>query len=335
MRCYVYKITQTIAVAAAALLFAASGGTACSQNGQPVTVESIRVGILKDLTAGPAVIADAQGYFAANGLNVTFTRFETGTQASAALAEGNLDIAYVTEFIMVRNILDNQPVRVIASDSKYEGVLLAARKSSGIDGVVALKGQRVGVNTDTVNLFYLSRLLERNGLSLRDITVVNGTQTQLINYYNAGELSAVVFSRIYVNQLEPQSDILTWPAQGNQTSYRLAVARADRITAYEELVEKYLRAIDAAEQFILNQPTDAKTIIAKQQNLDSGYIETEWPLTRFMLSLDLAVVAIMNDEAKWMSEAGLVSPNKIPDFAAFFYLDALRAVNRSAVTIIR
>lgn len=318
------------AAALLAVLGACNG--ACSQNNSKAV--SIRVGILKDITAGPELIAAAQGYFTAAGLNVTFEHYETGSQASEALIAGKVDIAGMAEFIMVRNALRNEPVSIIASDSKYEGVLLAARKSSGIDNVTRLKGQRVGVNMATENYFYLSRLLERNNLSLEDITTVNGTHSQLIELYNRGEINAVVFTRLYVDQLMPQSDILTWAAHGNQSGYRLVAVRSDRIAANQELIKRYLGAIYAAENYIFNRQADAKLLIAKEHGFDPGYIESEWPLTRFGLSLDMALIAIMNDQAHWMNEKSMEAA-PIPDFAMFFYVDGLRAVKPEAVTIIR
>lgn len=325
---------NSIRILLAALVMISTGiDASCSRNNGREVV-SLRVGILKDLTSGPDVIAEDQGFFADAGLNVTLVRFETGAQACAELLRGNLDIARTAEYVAVRNILSNQPLNILASDSKYDGVLLAARKGSGIDSVTGLKGHRVGVNTDTVNYFYLSRLLERNGIDLKDITVVNGTQSQLVSFYNRREINAVVFSRIFVDQLVPQSDILTWPAQGNQTGYRVAAARPDWVEANHEAIEWYLGAIDRAVDLISSQQANAKMIIAEKQNLESHYIEAEWPLTRFQLSLDLALVSTMNDQAQWINESGTEAA-KIPDFASFFYVDALKDIKREAVTIIR
>jgi ABC-type nitrate/sulfonate/bicarbonate transport system substrate-binding protein len=310
-----------------------SGG--CSPGGSGRQPELITIGSLKDLTGGPAVIADDRGYFKDNGFDVQFVRFETGAQSSEALIRGEVDIAYMAEYIMVRNTLDRQPVRVIASDSNYESVLLAARKSSGISSIAGLKGQKIGVAVQTINLFYLDRLLENEGLGIKDVTPVDGTQAQLIQQYNQGELNAVVFSRIWVNQLQPQSDLVIWSAQGNQTGYRLVVARREWVEQHPDLILRFLKSLDSAINFILNNQAEARAIIQKQLDLSAGYIETEWPVTHFGLSLNLSLLAAMNDEARWMIQNGLTMEKDIPDFAAYFYLDGLRTVKPEAVNIVR
>ena len=86
---------------------------ACGQSTsqlEPVTVAAYAgdVGTL-------VFLAQEQGYFADNGLEVTIREYEAGKLAADALLAGEVDIATAADFVLVSNSFDNDDLRVLSN----------------------------------------------------------------------------------------------------------------------------------------------------------------------------------------------------------------------------
>lgn len=57
--------------------------------------ETVKIGILKTTASGPIFIADAKGYFAAEGITPQIVYFESGQPISVAVASGDIDVGSV------------------------------------------------------------------------------------------------------------------------------------------------------------------------------------------------------------------------------------------------
>lgn len=63
--------------------------------GAAAHAETVKIGILKTTASGPIFIADAEGYFAAEGVTVQLVYFESGQPISVAVASGDIDFGSV------------------------------------------------------------------------------------------------------------------------------------------------------------------------------------------------------------------------------------------------
>jgi NitT/TauT family transport system substrate-binding protein len=57
--------------------------------------ENVKIGLLKTTASGPIFIADAKGYFAAEGITAELVYFESGQPISVAVASGDIDFGSV------------------------------------------------------------------------------------------------------------------------------------------------------------------------------------------------------------------------------------------------
>jgi sulfonate transport system substrate-binding protein len=76
-------------------------------------------------------------------------------------------------------------------------------------------------------------------------------------------------------------------------------------------------------------------LLQKYLNVDASYVESIWPDNRFGLSLDLSMIASMEDEARWIISNNLTTSEQVPDFNVYIYEDALSQIEPEAVNIIR
>ena len=74
----------------------------------------------------------------------------------------------------------------------------------------------------------------------------------------------------------------------------------DWINGRPEIVNRFLKSLAQAEDYLTRNPAGAKTIVRKRLNYDDVFTETIWSENQFSLSLDQSLIAAMEDEARWI-----------------------------------
>lgn len=283
-------------------------------------------------------VAQEQGYFNQNGLNMTAHKYDTGTGALNGVLNGANDIVVgTTEFPLTARALEGNRIRTIASISKSEFIYIVAREDRGIHGVSDLKGKTIGTTFGTIAHFYLGRFLDLNGLSIQDVTLANlKTPAEWVNAVVNGSIDAVATAQPYADLAKDGlgSNAVFWSIQSSQPLYAQAIATDEWITSHPELVNRFLKSLLKAEAFTVNHPAEAKGIVKNQLNLTDVYIGGIWSENQFSLSLDQSLLLAMQDEAQWLISNNLTNATTIPNFINYLYVDGLKSVKPGAVNII-
>jgi NitT/TauT family transport system substrate-binding protein len=143
--------------------------------GQPRA--TVRVGELGITADGMLYVADAKGYFAEQGLNVEFVRFDGGAAMMAPLATGQIEVAGSSGInVAMFNAMARELPIILVADNTYDGKqdILMARTDlrDQIRRPADLRGRRVAINAQGSILQYiLGKALERDGLTLNDVDV--------------------------------------------------------------------------------------------------------------------------------------------------------------------
>jgi aliphatic sulfonates family ABC transporter substrate-binding protein len=281
-------------------------------------------------------VAQKQGFFTQNGINVTIRDYDTGLASTNALLNGEVDIAGAAEYPIVRLALQNQSIQTIAVINKSALENLMCRRDHGIENVSDLKGKTIALPQGTIAEFYLARLLSLNNVSMSDVTLVNMTLSQSADALVNGDVDAIVNWQPYTNAVADRlgGNAVVWSVQSSQQSYGVMICRDDWVAANPDLVNKFLKALAQAEDFINSNPAEAKAIMKNQMNFTDVYMETVWKQNQFSLSLDNSLVVAMEDEARWMIRSNLTNATSVPNFLHYIYLDGLMSVKPESVNII-
>ena len=328
------KKLPAIVLAIVGALSVGLAGPGCSPKAEPLTVAWSPFE-----SSALMYIAEDQQFFTRNGLDVTSRRYETGAASLDGMLAGEADIAVgTTEFPIVRRTFQKAAIRIIAIIDRSEFVYVVARKDRGIQQVSDLKGKRVGTTVGTIAEFHLGRLLELNGLNMRDVTIVDvKTPAEWVNAVADGDIDAIATAQPYANAARDRlgGNAVFWPAQSNQPQYGLASATDNWIAAHPEAIKRFLKSLAQAEEYAARNPAAAKAIVQKRLNLEAAYMETVWAQNQFGLALDRSLIAAMEGEARWMMANNLTAERTVPNFLEYVYEDALKAVKPRAVNIIR
>lgn len=330
------RILTTSLVAVIIVVLIVAGTLIYLNINNPATsnLEQVSVTDVQVVFSSILYVAEEQGYFTQNGLNVTFPKYPTSEAGFIDLSNGKVDFVQSSEYPIVRAVFDNRDIAVVATIDKADLVNLIGRKDHGIEDISDIVGKRIGVGKGTIREFYLGRYLDLNGMSIQDVTIVNLSLQESVNAVANGTIDAVVTpDTVWYNRVmaELGSNGVAFPIQAGQPVFTELVCRSDYIANHSETITKLLRALNMAEEFIINHPTEAQVIVEKRLNFTNA--DLGWDHYRFSLSLDLPLLTAMRDEAQWMVNNKLTNQTQIPDFTNYIYTDALKLVKPDSVTI--
>ena len=310
-----------------------------SQNPYAGNMESIDVAYSPFESVALFWVAEKQDFFSQNGLNVTTHKYDSGAGALDGVLKGEADIVVgTTEFPFTVRVLNQARIRTIGSISKSEFTYLIGRKDRGINEVSDLKGKRVGTTFGTIAHFYLGRFLNLNGLNIQDVTLVDlKTPAEWVDAVVNGSIDAVATAQPYANLAKEGlgANAVVWSVQNSQPMYAQMIATDEWITENPELITRFLKSLLQAEEFTINHPAVAKTIVKNQMNFTEAYTETAWRQNQFLLTLDQSLILSMEDEARWMIANKLTNETEVPNFLNYIYLDGLVSVKPDSVNVIR
>jgi len=279
-------------------------------------------------------VAENQDYFTRNGLNVTFQDYPTAEAGFVDLENGKVDIAQASEYSIVRAVLENREIQVIATIDKTYAMNLIGRRDHGIENVSDLVGKNIGLGEGTIREFYLGRFLNLNGISIQEVTIVNLSLQESANAIGNGTVDAIVVpDAVWYNQVMAVlgSNGIVFPIQEGQPVFTELLCTSEYIANHPQTIIKFLTALYQAENFIITHPDQAQAIIKNRLNFTSD--DLAWNDHNFALSLDLALITAMRDEAQWLINNKLTSQTQVPDFNHYIYTDALKVVKPDSVTI--
>lgn len=286
-------------------------------------LESITVGAEFSQVNTLLFVAQKMGYFYENGLNVTIEPYNSGSDALNAMINGDVNIAASSEFSVTTKILADSKISIIATIDRFQQINIAARKDKGIQNVTDLANKTIGLTFGTSSEFVLGRFLELNQMNRSQVKIVDIKPNNIVEAFTNGTVDAVVTWQLYLYQILNQmpNNVVEWPAQSGQQVYSVMSATNSWLNTHNKTVAQFLEALTQAENYIQNNPDDAKKLVINQFNYTSVYVESVWNDHKFTVSLDQSLILIMEDEARWLIANNLTNATFVPNFQNYIYPD--------------
>lgn len=297
-------------------------------------VEKIRVA--NHIEYGTLIwIAEHQGYFADNGLEVMLKDYPSGVVAAEALLADEADISLSANFVFVSHSFHNPDLRIIGTAANEENEDLIARKDKGIISPGDLKGRKIGVTKNSSAEYFLGTFLTFHDLSLADVEVVQTKPQEMVDFLSRGVVDAVLtwppFASDVKKELGPNA--ISWPGQSGQRYYMTLLVKEKFLREKKGAAERFLRSLVQAEEFVNRHDEEAKKFIQERYHYEPSYMDKAWPQHQFVVTLPQGLLLIIEDDARWMVENNLTDATEIPNYLDFIYFDALEKVKPEAVTI--
>lgn len=257
---------------------------------------------------------DVSGEGAPTGYTIEWANFVGGPPIIAAQTGGSLDVGWMVETPLIFAQAAGSPVKVVAVSKTVDGggspYALVVKPDSPIRSVADLKGKSVSFMKGTVLHYFVARLLDKQGLSLKDIKPVQATGfgTGLLD---KGSADAITIGEPYLTQALDAGKVrvLASGAPPNTPGFFYLVASdaalADPVKAKAigDLVARAARAT----RWQRENPAKAAPALAKRYNVDAAIAEkiiTRAPASYAPISD--AIIAAHQDEADLFFKEGLI-----------------------------
>ncbi|WP_439535654.1 ABC transporter substrate-binding protein [Methyloversatilis sp.] len=314
------------AVTAAALCLAAIAAPAA-----PLTLA------IADLPAfAPALLAEAEGYFAAEGLDLKVIHCINGRRCLQHLTDGEADAATVADTPIVFAAHAGARFEILGTMTSSREHRLLARADRGVRSLADLKGRRLGILTGTSGHYFADSVLALGTLDPATVTRVPLAPGEIVDRLEAGDIDA---AGLY--QPLAQEAIRRLGARGAVVAdaryYAATMNLVGRLAPglSDDDATRLLRALRRACALIQEQPARARAQLARQLKLDASVVDALWPDYDFRITLEQTLVTTLESESRWAAREGVVANKAMPDYLDRIRPGPLRALDRRAVTLVK
>lgn len=323
-------VLQTLASAAlGAALFESSASEAKAAN------TTVRIGWQPTLNGARYFVAQHEGLFTKNGINVQPIKFTSGPAYFPAFTSKSIDVGFMGTPPAVVGIAQGVPMKIFAIENYAPGSeALVARKGSGIDSLKTMKGKKIATKRGTSGDYALQTGLAKAGLSLSDITFIDLDVSALMPAFNRGDIDAGWYWEPWQGQMvDAGGQQIATDGQVGVAGGIVWVAHPDWLSSNSDAVERLLHAVDEATQVINKDPQKAASYIVADlgvtQDLAMRVLtkEATWPTMRqtweasYPLSINPAslkankgLMDALLRQAEFQKHEGVLK--SVPDFMA-------------------
>src|SRR5499427_6087099 len=262
-----------LSAAAAVLAGCGSSGTstggsnaAPASSGATFTTETL--GTVSNLMHTDEYVAAQEGFYAQNGINVKIKIFDSGSDVTKAMQAGTVKFGSASTTAVPAARAAGVPLKLLvggmndATSSLYDGPLgIVGRADRGITTQASsLKGKRIGVLLGSTTEQYLRLYLEKNGMTEKDVTLVNLQVPDHPVSLQQGDIDAAASWEPYVTQeiseLGPKAVVVS-RGEG-LLGYTVGMGVLDATLNKDQAdVVKFVTAVAEADAFVRKNPQKA------------------------------------------------------------------------------
>ncbi len=214
----------------------------------------------------PLTIAERQGYFKEQGLEVEIPDFAGGAKALQALVGGSADMVSGAFEHTINMQAKKQPIRAVVLQASYSSIVLlmpkdkAARYKSAKD----LKGLKIGVTApgSSTNMF-VNNLLAKDGLKPNDVSIVGvGASAGAVAAMEKGEIDAISNLDPVISQLESTGKFVAVADSRTEQGMK-DIYGGDYLASCIYATDEFVRKNPNTTQAVVNAMVKANRWIAK------------------------------------------------------------------------
>jgi len=309
--------------------------------GRPVTrnvpVEKLRIALPVLPDAALVHVAAAKGYFTEEGLDVSILPVMYGVAAIGDVLQGKADLAVAAEVPFVVSVMKGDGLGMVASlVSISNNNAIIARRDHAIAAARDLAGKKIGVSFGTSGSYFLWAFLIRNRLPSDSITLVDLPPDRIVGALANGGVDAVATWQpiSFEAQAALGENALAFTAADAYRTSFAAVGRSEFLNGHANAIEKLVRAMLKAEQFMRSHPEETLNLAAAWLKTDADALRPTWKQFDFRINLLQSHLITLEDEARWAMARGYAAKGPVPNFLPHLYLDALLAVRPERVTVL-
>lgn len=248
---------------------------------------TLRIAVLPILDTLPLFVAEAEGYFAEQGIDVELIPVASAAERDQLLQAGQID-GIVADLVALalynRDATQMIGVRyAMVPTAEFAQFRILAAGQSGIASVDGLRGVPIGISEGTVIEYVTHRLLEAEGLPADDIaTLAVPKIPDRMALLGAGEIAAATLPEPLASLAVQQGAVvIVDDTRAPEVSCSIFAFRKDVVDAQPKTVRGFLAAIDEASAAINADKTRWSALLAEKglvpPPLMDAYVLPDYP----------------------------------------------------------
>lgn len=270
---------------------------------------------------GPLYVAQEKGYFKDEGLTVEMIAPADPNDPPRLVAAGQGDIAVSYQPQLHLQVDAGLPVVRVGTLVATPLNTVIVLKDGPIKSIKDLKGKKIGFSVGGFEDALLGAMLEKHGLSLKDVTLIN-VNFSLSPALFAGQVDAIVggYRNFELNQMaiEKKEGRAFFPEEEGVPAYDELIFITAKTKANDPRIGRFLNAVERGTQFLINHPDEAWSLFIKgRKDLDTELNKRAWKdsIARFAHSPRALDNARYDRFAQFLKARGLIKTT--PDVATY------------------
>jgi NitT/TauT family transport system substrate-binding protein len=308
-------------------------------------LKKVHVGTTPFFGEAAFYVAQEQGFFEDQGLDVTSHSHIAGKESLKKLYSKEIDIAHTAElpFVYATNGSPEYKGDItpkISANMIYNSDMqkIIARKDKGIENPTDLANKKVGYYKGTTSEFFLDTFLLEHNIPDTAIDKQNISVAKQLEALKSGKVDAVASWEPYPSKILSQMSESTFELNTriDHSTLWLVVASEGYISENPEIIKSYLQALQQAQGWITSHPDQAQSLLAQKINTPEEIIATLWNTIDYELSLSERMLVLMEDQQRWLRQKQYIDhPKEKTNFEDMVYFRAMEQVYPEGITIIR
>jgi len=283
----------------------------------------------------PLVLAEQEGFFTAEGLDVRVVSCVNGRRCLKHLTDGEAQVATVADTPMIFALHSGHRFDILATfGTSSKDTAMVARADRGIRAPADLAGKRISVVRGTSAHYFTNVFLLVNGVSRESVHIVFMDPNRGAEPLLRGEVDAAALYRPLGPQAAQQLG-----AKGQMLAtlrpYTVMVNLVAQPGLSQDVLVRLLRATQRAITQLNSQPARAHAMLQARWKLDAKAVAAQLEGYEFRLGLDQTLLTTLEAQSRWALREGLVDNPTMPDYLELMRIEPLRALDPRAVTLVK
>ena len=271
---------------------------------------------------GPIIIAEEKGYFKDAGLDVEVIAPADPADPPKLVAAGRAELAISYQPQLHLQVAEGLPLLRVGTLVATPLNCLLVLEDGPVKSIADLRGGKVGFSVAGVEEALLTTILERNGVGLDEIDLVN-VNWSLSPSLMSGQVDAVIgaFRNFELNQMDIEGvkGRCFYLEEEGLPAYDELIYIANRDSMNKDVIRRFLQATELATQYIINHPQESWDIFkSTAKELDDELNKRAWVDTLPRLALRPAALdagRYVRFEA-FLKDAGLLKDTRAVEMLA-------------------
>ena len=250
---------------------------ASQKSDAPTTSKPLILGLNPWIGNGIYHIAKEKRFFNTEGVNVELQDYADGAVGKQLISSGKVDMLSLTpETVAILKDAGIDIKAVAFTDTSEGGDGIVATQN--IKTVADLKGKKVAYEEGSPSHFFLSFLLDKQGMSTKDLQSVNVIAPDAGASFVSGNVDAAVTWQPWLSKAsDRQGGHLITDSKENPILPALVIFRTQTVNERPQDIRAMLRAVFKAREWALANPNEANAIMAKAFGISVQDVKDQMP----------------------------------------------------------